>query len=214
MPVEKPLHQRPELPDFWDHRFRSGVTPWEAGKAPRALREFAAGYSGAGATPHVLIPGCGSAWDAEFLASLGWVVTALDFSAAAVEAARLTLGENWRGTLLCDDFFAFSAGRQFDVIYERAFLCALPRALWPDYAPRMAELLRPGGLLIGNFFFSDEDKGPPFGILPHQLDDLLTPYFTRTEERPVDDSLAVFSGRERWLIWQRNLATARPPESK
>lgn len=205
MRSEKPAHQRPELPDFWDQRFRSGVTPWEAGSAPRALREFAAGYNAAAeVAPRVLIPGCGSAWDAAFLDSLGWDVSALDFSAAAVEAARITLGGNWRGTLACADFFSFAAEQRFDVIYERAFLCALPRSLWPEYAPRMAALLRPGGLLAGYFFFSAEPQGPPFGTLPEQLDALLAPYFTRREDRPVDDSLPVFAGRERWQIWQRS----------
>ncbi|MFZ2854516.1 MAG: methyltransferase domain-containing protein [Rhodocyclaceae bacterium] len=202
MPTEKPASQRPELPDFWDQRFRTGVTPWDAGKAPQALREFAAGYPAAD-TPHVLIPGCGSAWDAAFLDSCGWHVSALDFSAAAVEAARLTLGEAWRGKLLCADFFTFSPEQRFDLIYERAFLCALPRALWPAYAPRMAELLPPGGLLIGSFFIADQPKGPPFGILAHELDALLTPHFTRREDRPVDDSLPVFAGCERWQVWQR-----------
>jgi thiopurine S-methyltransferase len=204
MPSEKPTHQRPESPDFWDHRFRSGVTPWEAGQAPQALREFSAGYKPATeAAPRVLIPGCGSAWDAAFLDRQGWDVTALDFSAAAVDAARVTLGDSWRGVLLQADFFAFSPGQRFDVIYERAFLCALPRSLWPAYAPRMAEILRPGGVLAGSFFVTDEPKGPPFGILPQQLDDLLAPHFTRLEDRPVEDSLPVFAGRERWQVWQR-----------
>ena len=204
MSSEKPAHQRPELPDFWDHRFRSGTTPWDAGHAPLALRQFAAGYATtSGATPRVLIPGCGSAWDAAFLDSQGWEVTALDFSPAAVEAARVTLGDHWRGTLLCDDFFSFAAAQRFDAIYERAFLCALPRAMWPGYPARMAALLRLGGLLAGSFYISEEAKGPPFGILPQQLDDLLTPHFTRREDRPVEDSLSVFAGRERWQVWQR-----------
>ncbi len=134
-------------------------------------------------------------------------MTALDFSPAAVEAARVTLGDHWRGTLLCGDFFSFAAAQgfdaHFDVIYERAFLCALPRSMWPGYAPRMAELLHPGGLLAGSFYIADEAKGPPFGILPQQLDELLSPHFTRREDRPVDDSLPVFAGRERWQVWQR-----------
>jgi len=207
---EKPAHQHPELPDFWDQRFRSGVTPWEAGQAPQALRDFAAGYhptqgerAAQRGRPRVLIPGCGSAWDAAFLDSLGWNVTALDFSVAAIDAARRTLGEDWRGQLVCDDFFAFTPGTTFDVIYERAFLCALPRPLWPDYAPRMAQLLHPGGLLAGFFYLGDDAKGPPFGILAPQLDALLAPHFTLRADLPVDDSLPVFAGRERWQVWQR-----------
>jgi thiopurine S-methyltransferase len=205
MSSEKSPNQCPETPGFWDQRFRSGVTPWEAGDAPIALREFASAYEAATeAMPRVFIPGCGSAWDAAFLDRQGWDVTALDFSTAAVEKAATILGDHWRGQLLCGDFFAFNAAQPFDVIYERAFLCALPRSFWPDYAARSAALLRPGGLLAGNFFFSDDLKGPPFGILQQQLENLLTPYFSHCEDRPVEDSLPVFAGRERWQIWRRN----------
>lgn len=205
MRAAKPDHQRPELPDFWDLRFRERTTPWETGTAPTALRAFAPRHeeSAGNATPRVLIPGCGSAWDAAFLAQRGWDVTALDFSAAALDAARATLGADWRGTLLHADFFTFAPAAAFDVIYERAFLCALPRALWPDYAPRMAQLLRPGGLLAGFFFLSDDLKGPPFGIRPEQLEELLAPDFIRREDAPVDGSLPVFAGRERWQVWER-----------
>jgi len=218
MSAEKPRHQRPEFADFWDHRFQNGVTPWEAGQAPQQLCEFAVRYELAhplggptgtrlecsSAHRRVLVPGCGSAWDAAFLAQRGWETTALDFSAGAIECARATLGERWSGTLLCADFFTFDPGTPFDVIYERAFLCALPRKLWADYAQRMAQLLRPGGLLAGYFFFGEAIKGPPFGILPQQLENLLTPHCTRREDRPVDDSLPVFAGSERWQVWQRN----------
>ena len=52
----------------------------------------------------------------------------------------------------------------YEVITERAFLCALPRKLWPDWAAAMARLLPPGGLLAGYFFVAEQLKGPPFGI--------------------------------------------------
>lgn len=209
MQPEKPLHQRPELPDFWEHRFRSGCIPWDAGRAPQALRDFAADFEALRPDPRmkkpprVLVPGCGSAWDAAFLDQRGWEVCALDFSAAALESARAALGATWRGQLLCADFFTFPFGVPFDIIYERAFLCALPRQLWPNYALRMAELLQPGGCLVGAFYFSAEPKGPPFGILQHQLERFMEPWFTLRTDRPIEDSLPVFAGRERWQEWQR-----------
>ena len=196
---EKPPTQRPEHPDFWCKRFQEGVTPWDAGRVPTALTEFAA----ARATPlTTLIPGCGSAWEAAHLAALGWPVTALDFSAGAVATARGILGD-WPGKLLCADFFTFVPDTAYDLIYERAFLCALPRKLWSDWGRRVAELLPEGGLLAGFFFFNDEPKGPPFGIGREQLDDLLRPSFSPVADAPVHDSIPVFAGKERWQVWQR-----------
>jgi thiopurine S-methyltransferase len=197
----KPPHQRPELPDFWDKRFSDGVTPWENPDIPRCLRDFARDYPADG-MPHVLVPGCGSARDAGWLDSLGWQVSALDFSPVAVDRARGLLGADFRGTLLCADFFAFQPEHPFSLILERAFLCALPRSLRADYALRVGELLAPGALLAGVFFVAEQLKGPPFGIEQRELDALLGDTFVLREDRPVDDSLPVFAGRERWQVWQ------------
>ena len=195
----KPDDQRPEHPDFWNKRFGEGVTPWDAGKTPAALADFAARQP---APLNTLIPGCGSAWEAAHLAGLGWPVTALDFSPAAVAAARKVLG-NTAVDLICADFFSFSPRRPYQLIYERAFLCALPRKLWVDWSRRVAGLLPPGCLLAGYFFVCDQPKGPPFGILPAQLDELLAANFVRIEDAAVDDSIPVFAGRERWQVWRR-----------
>lgn len=199
----KPPTQRPELPDFWDQRFAEGVTPWNAGGVPAELSGFAAACAAGGApAPRVLIPGCGHAWEAGYLAARGWQVDALDFSAVAIAAARAQLGD-WPGRLLHADFFAFDAPAPYDLVYERAFLCALPRRLWPDYAPRVARLLRPGGLLAGYFLLGDEPKGPPFAIQPEALDALLGADFERVDDRPATGSIPVFAGRERWQVWRR-----------
>jgi thiopurine S-methyltransferase len=195
----KPDDQRPEHPDFWSKRFGEGLTPWDAGKVPAAFADFIARQS---VPVNTLIPGCGSAWEAGHLAELGWPVTALDFSPAAVATARKILGTA-AVDLVCDDFFTFAPPRPYQLIYERAFLCALPRKLWADWGRRVAELLPGGGLLAGYFFLCDQPKGPPFGILPEHLDALLSPNFTRIEDAAVDDSIPVFSGRERWQVWQR-----------
>ena len=195
----KPPEQRPEHPDFWCKRFGDGVTPWDAGRAPAALADFLARQP----TPLVtLIPGCGSAWDAALLAEHGWPVTALDFSPVAVAQAGEILG-NAAVDLVCADFFTFTPRQPLQLIYERAFLCALPRKLWADWGRRVAELLPPGGLLAGYFFLCDQLKGPPFGILPEQLESLLADNFERLVDLPVEDSIPVFAGRERWQIWRR-----------
>lgn len=195
----KPAEQRPEHPDFWCKRFGDGTTPWDAGRVPDAFAAFIAAQP---APLNTLIPGCGSAWEAAHLAKAGWPVTALDFSPAAVATAREVLG-NAAVDLVCADFFTFTPAAPYALIYERAFLCALPRKLWADWGKRVAELLAPGTLLAGYFFLCDQAKGPPFGILPEQLDELLTANFERIEDAAVNDSIPVFSGRERWQVWLR-----------
>ena len=195
----KPNEQRPEHPDFWCKRFGEGTTPWDAGKVPDAFADF---ISRQPLPLNTLIPGCGSAWEAAHLADIGWPVTALDFSPVAIEKAREILGSA-PVDLVCADFFTFVPARQIGLIYERAFLCALPRKLWDDWSRRIAELLPSGGILAGFFFVCEQPKGPPFGILPDQLSQLLAPNFTLLEDAPVSDSIPVFAGRERWQVWQR-----------
>lgn len=193
------MAQDSSLPEFWETRYRGAVTPWDAGRAPADFRRFAAGYAG---ERRALIPGCGSAYEARLLGEEGWSVTAIDFSPAALEAARLTLGP-FAACAVEADFFRFDAGAPWPVVYERAFLCALPRRIWRDYAGRAARLLAPGGLLAGYFYFDENLRGPPFGAAPDELAMLLGGDFELAEDRPVADSLPVFQGKERWMVWRR-----------
>jgi hypothetical protein len=59
------------------------------------------------------------------------------------------------------DFFAPIAEAPFDLVYERAFLCALPRRLWPSWATRVAELVKPGGRLAGTFLLTTATAARP-----------------------------------------------------
>jgi SAM-dependent methyltransferase len=189
----------PLQPGFWDERFERGFTPWDRGGVPNALRDFVART---GTPLRTLIPGCGTGYELAFLSDAGWIATAIDFSPAAVAAAKAAVGP-WGGRVVEADFFAWEPSQPLQMIYERAFLCALPRAMWPQLAARYAALLPAGAVLAGFFFFDDAAKGPPFGVSVEQLDALLSPNFVRIEDAAVDDSIPVFAGKERWQVWQR-----------
>lgn len=197
--ADKPLSQNPAAPDFWDKRFREGFTPWDAGRVPAATRDFLARES---AKLRVLIPGCGSAYEARAFAEAGHHVVAIDFSSAAIDAARRVLG-SFDSVLQLADFFQFDFAAPFDLVYERAFLCALPRSEWQRWAKRVAEVLRPQGRLAGFFFWNDDPRGPPFGLKAGELEALLDREFERIDDAAVADSLPVFAGRERWQVWRR-----------
>lgn len=190
----------PADPGFWDLRYRADFAPWDAGRVPSRLRAFAQ----ASARPRsVLVPGCGSAWDVRFLAESGWDVLGIDFSHPGLAAARAVLGEH-ANRVRYGDFFGPIAQSPFEVVYERAFLCALPRRLWQAWGRRIAELVEPGGLIAGFFYFDRGERGPPFPLHAQaELDALLAAAFERIEDAAVDDSIAVFEGKERWQVWRR-----------
>ena len=189
----------PAGPEFWDLRYSARFAPWDAGRVPEQFRAFVRTKPDA---RRAFVPGCGSAWEVRFLAESGWDVLGLDFSAEAVEAARAALG-NYRDRVREGDVFAPIPESPFDVVYERAFLCALPRRLWPRYAPRVSELLRPEGRLAGFFYFDDGERGPPFGLKVGELEALLSDRFERIADAEVGDSIPIFAGKERWQIWSR-----------
>jgi SAM-dependent methyltransferase len=197
-------HRDPLSPQFWDERFERGFTPWERGGVPEALRRF---VSAAPQPLRTLIPGCGSARELVYLLEAGWDATAIDFSPAAVSRAQAQAGK-WRCHIVEADFFRYQLPAPLDLIYEQAFLCAMPRATWPAVAARWAALLPTGGLLAGFFYFDDHPKGPPFGIARDALDQLLSPHFDCIVDDAVADSIPIFAGKERWLVWQRRRGTA------
>lgn len=189
----------PASPAFWDERFERGFTPWDRGGVPEALRNFVQ----ANGHPLVtLIPGCGSAFELAYLCQSGWDATAIDFSPVAVAAGRAVAGP-WADRVVLADFFSYQPPRPLDCIYERAFLCAMPRKMWPQVAERWATLLPPGGLLAGFFFLDDAPKGPPFGARREELERLLTPHFECIADAGVTDSIPIFVGKERWMVWRR-----------
>ncbi len=194
--------QDSSLPDFWNTRYADNITPWDTGGVPLALQRYLSSRKDKGS---VLIPGCGSGYEVKYFHDQGWQTLALDFSALAVQRAQTHLGE-LAHLVKWDDFFQqdFSA-QKFDLMYERTFLCALPRKLWPLYAQRMAQLLAPGKLLAGFYYFHDDAKGPPFGLQVNELDTLLAPYFILLDDQPVppQESISIMQKRERWQLWQR-----------
>lgn len=192
-------HRDPTLAGFWDERFAQQFTPWAQSGVPPELRRFIVQTEVPLST---LIPGCGVGHEVAHLAAVGWPVVAIDFSPIAVAAAQLALGVH-ADRVVQADFFAFVPSVKVQFIYERAFLCALPRVQWPEVVARWAALLPAAGLLGGFFFFDAKTSGPPFGADQDQLDLLMQPYFVLLEDHPAEQSIPLFAGRERWQLWRR-----------
>jgi len=189
-------------PEFWDERFRDGVTPWDAGGVPPALRDWLKGQTSG---MRILVPGCGSGYEIRLFAERGDDVLGIDFSDAALDTARRKLGQ-LAGRVRKADFFQLDLA-PFDLVYERTFLCAMPRSFWSRWGRKVAELVRPGGRLAGFVYLNDNERGPPFGISPRKLHELLDGAFVKEEEEaiPPEQSVPVLAGKEVWQVWKRRL---------
>lgn len=191
----------PSRPEFWDERYAAGKTPWDYGGVPPQLKQYLEARPAGG---RALIPGCGSGHEMAAFYEAGYDVTAVDFAPAAVEQARANLGPLLAERVFVGDYFTFDFGAApFDVIYERTFLCALPPDLRPQYVARMAELLKPGGVLVGLFFLGEEQGGPPFQL--HAADEakLFAPRFVLVQDQPAAEPFPLFGDNERWREYRR-----------
>lgn len=148
----------------WDSRWVDGNTPWDMGQpSPPMVSAVEAGLL----TPpgRVLVPGVGAGHDARFLASCGFEVTGIDLSDTAIGKARALAAEDDIDlTLQNADLLALPASyRDFDGVFEHTCFCAIHPSLRDDYVNAVADVLRPGGILLGVFFVFTTEEGPPFG---------------------------------------------------
>jgi len=159
----------------------------------------------------VLIPGCGSGYEIKAFTDAGYEVTAMDLAPAAVERARKFVGPALAKNIFTGDFFQYDFGSaQFDVIYERTFICSLLPERREAYRNRVSSLLKYRGSLLGYFYYQVPDlkAGPPFGFAWGTADDLFSRHFLLVKDTVVSDSLPIFAGRERWQEWHRTSYTA------
>jgi len=196
------MAQDSSQPPFWDTRYRDGTTPWDAGGVPPRLLAWLEKDRSA---MRVLVPGCGSGYEVRAFAERGHDVLGIDFSDAALDTARRKLGK-LAGRVRNADFFALDEA-PFDLVYERTFLCALPRSSWPQWGRKIAEVVKPGGRLAGFFYLDDNERGPPFGIDAARLSQLLEKNFAQEQDEriPREQSVPVLAGHEVWQVWRRRL---------
>lgn len=199
LPSNEPDSSRTQ---FWVKRWEAGKLPWDLGGIPQSLVSF---LTRTQASPtRVLIPGCGTGYEVRAFHEAGHDVTAIDFSAPAVAHAREVLGPLGDKVVLGNFFKHDFADQRYGLIYERGFLCSLPPTKWPDYAARMADLLSPGGRLVGLFLYGHEPEPPPFPLTEETAADLLGRSFRLLSTESVSgDTVPVYQGLERWQEWER-----------
>ncbi|MEP2775788.1 MAG: methyltransferase domain-containing protein [Luteolibacter sp.] len=194
----------------WNGRYELGDTPWEKGRAAPPLLEVLGKQGpaiwGEGRT---LVPGCGTGHDVRALAAAGLNPLGLDLAPRAIELAKSHQpagSENYE----LGDFLdpAWRAGKTFSAIWEHTCYCAIDPSRRPDYAQACADLIEPGGHLIGVFFLtpndlSEADQGPPFNSTIPELDQRFAPWFEREHAWVPDNAYPGREGKEWIAIYRR-----------
>lgn len=155
--------------EFWQQLFTAQRTPWDRGAPSPQLLDW---LDNQALRPcRIAVPGCGSGWEVGELARRGFDVVGIDYTEAAVERTRAhcaALGVS--AEVVQADVLTYRPRAPFDAIYEQTCLCALHPDHWVSYAGRLADWLRPQGVLWALFVQvsrpgAGEDgriEGPPY----------------------------------------------------
>jgi SAM-dependent methyltransferase len=186
---------------FWEDLYARGGDGWELRAPAPALVDFV--QTSPPPRGRVLVPGCGRGHDARFLAAHGYDVVAVDFSSAALSAAR-ALARRDRVDVEFEqrDLFTLADdhARAFDGIWEYTSFVAIDPARRSEYVRMLAAVLRPGGWLLGCFFpLRSLTPGPPFPVSRAEVHRRLRRHFTIAREYAPLRSPRWRQGRE-WLV--------------
>jgi len=194
----------PSDASYWQAIYESGTTGWDLGREAPAWSKLLSMHDiGRG---RLVMLGCGRGHDAVWFAQQGFDVTAVDFAKSAVEATRENAAR--RGVQLTGleaDLFHLSSAEQgtFDVLVEHTCFCAIEPSRRREFARVAAELVKPGGHIVGLLFWQTPPGGPPFATSPDEVRALFGDAFDilRIEDNPV--SVERRAGREGWVVLRR-----------
>lgn len=156
------MKEKPSLDrDFWNTRWENHQTGWDTGRASPAIAKYADQLANKNIA--ILIPGCGNAYEAEYLARKGFLdITLVDIAPKAVSILKEKFKNIRQVQVFCEDFFQHCG--KYDLILEQTFFCALPPEQRDSYAEKAASLLKNQGRIVGLLFDREFDRpGPPFG---------------------------------------------------
>lgn len=186
---------------YWQRRYNMKQTGWDTGNITLPLQQYFDQLKSK--SLEILIPGCGNAYEAEYLYAQGFVnVFVADVAQAPLQRFERRVPNFPKEQLLWQDFFELEGN--YDLIVEQTFFCALDPQLRPAYAAKCAELLAPGGKLIGLLFSTSFSKaGPPFGGSKEEYQAYFEPHFEFIHFEEAYNSIAPRQGKELFINLQK-----------
>lgn len=185
----------------WEKRWHQEQQGWDIGYASPAISEYLRQYNNKEAA--VLVPGCGNAWEADFMIKEGFTnINLMDIAPTVTNRLREKFKDNPEVKVISANFFAYQG--KFDLILEQTFFCAIDPAKRQQYAVHAAELLNEGGKAAGLLFNKKfEKQGPPFGGDKEEYEAIFSLYFNILRLEESKNSIEPRKGSELFFEFEK-----------
>lgn len=184
-PVEKQL--------YWSERYLKNQVGWDCGAITPPIKDYIDQLTDKSIS--ILIPGCGSGHEAEYLWMLGFRnVHLLDFAPEALALFSERVRDFPKDQLHCTNFFEHQG--KYDLILEQTLFCAINPKDREKYAKKMADLIKPTGKLVGVLFNREFEGGPPFGGSIAEYQHIFQAEFSSVFIEPCYNSIKPREGSE------------------
>ena len=160
---------------FWNNKYVKAKTGWDVGEITTPLKEYFEQLNNK--KNKILIPGCGNAYEAEYLFKNKFHSTfILDYSEQALNNFCKRVPDFPKKQILNNDFFDLQG--KYDIIIEQTFFCAI------------------------NLLFDDilNEDHPPFGGSKSEYKRYFEPYFNIKVFETAYNSIDFRKGRELFMI--------------
>ena len=186
---------------YWNNQYQANATGWDLGQVSPPIKTYIDTIENK--EVKILIPGCGNAYEAEYLIQQGFTnITVIDIAPSLVENLKQRFSNNKNIRVVLGDFFEHHG--TYDYIIEQTFFCALPPTMRQKYVWKMHQLLSDYGKLIGLLFNREFEISPPFGGNIKEYEPLFYKAFTFNSISLAGNSIPSRANAELFFEFQKN----------
>ena len=187
--------------DYWSTRYQKQQTGWDIGYPSTPIKTFIDSLENKNLA--ILIPGCGRAYEAEYLHLKGFKnVTIIDLSPIALAEFSKRVNSFPKSQLIEGDFFEHFG--QYDLIVEQTFFCAIDPKLRGEYVRHTSKLLKQNAKVVG-LLFAEEfgNDHPPFGGTREEYQELFSTHYDIEQMDIATNSIEARKGRELFISFKK-----------
>ena len=187
---------------FWNDKYLKKEHSWDVGHITTPLKEYFNQMEDK--KLRILIPGGGNSYEAEYLHQQGFKnVTVIDLAKPPLENILKRVPDFPERNLIQGDFFDLD--KEYDLVIEQTFFCAINPELRKKYVAKMYEILAENGRIAGLMFNAplNGDK-PPFGGNTDEYRNLFQDKFEIKTIEIAHNSIESRAGREVFINFIKN----------